>query len=346
MEKAGKVKINAGLINDYRAYIFLAVVLIAGLFAKNFYTVYNFTSIFNSATLYTFIGLGFTLCMIAGHMDLSVGYMANMGAIIAMGMFTLSGLPWFLAFLIAAGVGALTGIFNGILVAKAKIHSFIATLGTQFVLKGLMYIYCNGAEISVKGDYALTDALNASMDVLPISTVFLITLAAVVIFAIVLSKTRFGRSVYLMGGNLETAWLAGIKSDRNTIIVFMLSGIVCAFGGALFGAYMGTATPTLGEKGIAPLMVALTATIIGGTDINGGKGNVVNTFISIIAIMAMLSVVTSTVGKFEMQIMFTGIVLAFCVIYETLSKYNKQKTIGLRPNLLIQYRKETGRTKL
>lgn len=346
MEKAGKIKINAGFINDYRAYIFLAAVLIAGLFAKNFYTVYNFTSIFNSATLYTFIGIGFTLCMIAGHMDLSVGYMANMGAILVLGMYTLAGLPWIVAFLIAVGVGALTGIFNGILVAKAKIHSFIATLGTQFVLKGLMYIYCNGAEISVKGDFGLTDALNASLEFLPISTVFIITLSVVVVFAIMLAKTRFGRSVYLMGGNLETAWLAGIKSDKSTILVFMLSGIVCALGGALYAAYMGTATPTMGEKGIAPLMVALTATIIGGTDINGGKGSVVNTFISILAIVAMFSVLTTLVGKFEIQILFIGIVLAFCVIYETLSKYNKQKTIGVRPNLLHLYEKETGKQKL
>jgi len=243
-------------------------------------------------------------------------------------------------------VGALAGIFNGILVAKAKIHSFIATLGTQFVLKGLMYIYCNGAEISVKGDFGLTDALNASLDFLPVSTVFIITVAVVVIFAVVLAKTRFGRSVYLMGGNLETAWLAGIKSDKSTIIVFMLSGIVCALGGALYAAYMGTATPTLGEKGIAPLMVALTATIIGGTDINGGKGSVVNTYISILAIVAMFSVLTTIVGKFEIQILFIGIALAFCVIYETLSRYNKQRTIGLRPNLLIQYQKETGKQKL
>ncbi|MEG2881340.1 MAG: ABC transporter permease [Christensenella sp.] len=346
MEKTSKFKINAGFINEYRAYFFLAAVLIAGIFAENFYTVYNFTSIFNSSALYTFIGIGFTLCMIAGHMDLSVGYMATMGAVMVLGMYTLSGLPWVVAFMISVGVGALTGLFNGILVTKAKIHSFIATLGTQFVLKGLMYIYCNGAEISVKGDFALTDALNANMKVLPFSTIFVITLIVVAIFAIVLAKTRFGRSVYILGGNLETAWLAGIKSDKNTIIIFMLSGIVCALGGALFGAYQGTATPTLGEKGIAPLMVALTATIIGGTDTNGGKGSVVNTFVSILAIVAMFSVLTTIVGKFEMQILFIGIVLAFCVIYETLSKYNKQKTIGIRPNLLIKYQKETGKQKI
>ncbi len=347
MEQTKKMKINAGWINEHRAYLFLAGVLIAGLFATNFYNLYNFTSIFNSATMYVYIGIAFTLCMIAGHMDLSVGYMTNMGAILVMGMHTLSGLPWPLAFMIAIGVGALAGLFNGILVAKAKIHSFIATLGTQFVLRGLMYIYCNGAEISVKGDFALSDALRVTpIPALPISVTFAITLVVVVVLAIVLAKTRFGRNVYLMGGNLETAWLAGIKSEKNTILVFVISGVLCALGGSLFAAYQGSATPTMGEKGIAPLMVGLTATIIGGTDINGGKGKVVNTFIAIIAIQAMLSVLTTLGGKFEYQILLLGLVLAFCVIYETLSTYHKQRTIGVRPNLLVQFQKETGREKI
>ncbi len=339
-------KINAGFVNEYRAYFFLAAVLIAGIFAKNFFNMYNFTSILASSSLYTFIGIGFTLCMIAGHMDLSVGAMATMGAMLVLGMKTLSGLPWPVAFMVAIGVGALVGLFNGVLVAKAKIHSFIATLGTQFVLKGLMYIYSNGAEISVKGDFELTDALNASPSFLPFTLKFAITLATVIFFVVLLSKTRFGRNVYMLGGNLETAWLAGIKSDRNTILIFMLSGIVCGLGGALFGVSQGTATPTLGEKGIAPLMVALTATIIGGTDISGGKGSVLNTFISIIAIVAMFGVLTTLVGKFEIQILFIGIALAFCVLYETFGKYVKQKTIGIRPDLVNKYMQETGKSKL
>ncbi len=343
MENIKKRKINAGVINEYRAYIFLAAVLIAGLFADNFYTVYNFTSIFNTVTLYAFIGMGFTICMIAGHMDLSVGYMFNMGAIIVLGMYTLSGFSWPVAFMISIGIGALTGLFNGLLVSKAKIHSFIATLGTQFVLRGLMYIYCNGAEISVGGDFEFADKLAAKpIEQIPLSVIAIVTIIILVVIAIIMAKTRFGRNVYLMGGNLETAWLAGI-SNKNTIIVFMMSGILCAFGGALFAAYQGTATPTMGEKGIAPLMVGLTATIIGGTDINGGKGKVVNTFIPIVAIVAMLSVLTTLVGKFEYQILFLGIVLAFCVLYETLNKYNKSKVLGIRPNLLEEYKREMGR---
>jgi ribose/xylose/arabinose/galactoside ABC-type transport system permease subunit len=339
-----KPKFKVESLNHYQAFIFLVIVLLFGLFVDNFFTLFNIKSILSSTALYTFIGIGFTTCMIAGHMDLSVGYMATTGAICVLGMKTLSGLPWWLSIVIAVSVGAIVGLINGLLVTKAKIHSFIATLGMQFVLKGGMYVYCNGAEISVEGDYGLTDKLNSvPIKFLPFSVMFIITLICVVVFAIVLAKTRFGRNVYMLGGNLETAWLAGINSDKATILVFVLSSTICALGGALFGIYQGTATPTLGEKGIAPLMVALTATIIGGTDIAGGKGKVTNTFVSIIAIVAMFSVVTSLVGKFEVQILLIGFVLAVCVIYETLTKYREQRVIGVRPNLVNRYTEETGK---
>jgi len=341
---------NTGFVlffNSYRAYIFLAIVLLFGIFAENFYTLFNIKSILSSSALYTFIGLGFTTCMIAGHMDLSVGYMATTGAIVALGMKTLSGLPWVAAILITVGVGIVIGIINGLLVTKAKIHSFIVTLGMQFVLRGGMYIYCNGAEISVKGDYGLTDFLSSSpIKFLPFNWIFIITFLCVAIFAVVLAKTRLGRNIHMLGGNLETAWLAGINSDRATILVFVLSSAICAFGGALFGINQGTATPTLGEKGIAPLMIALTATIIGGTDIAGGKGKVTDTFISILAINAMFGVVTTIIGKYEMQVLLIGLVLAACVIYETYANYQKQKILGIRQELVNKYMQETGKSKL
>lgn len=339
-----KKKFNIGLINTYRAYIFLAVVLIFAAFADNFYNLFNIKSILSSSSMYTFIGIGFTFCMIAGHMDLSVGYMTTAGALVTLGMHTLTGLPWSVSILIAVAVGAVVGLINGLLVTKAKIHSFIATLGMQYVIRGGMYIYCDGKEISVKGDYGFSDILSSTpISWIPFNVFFIITLVCVIVISIVLAYTRFGRNVYMLGGNLETAWLAGINSDRSTILVFMISSMSCALGGALFGIFQGTATPTLGEKGIAPLMIALTATIIGGTDIAGGKGKVSDTFVSIVAITAMFGVVTSLLGKFEYQILLIGFVLALCVLFETLQKYVKEKEIGMRPNLIIRYQQETGK---
>jgi Ribose/xylose/arabinose/galactoside ABC-type transport systems, permease components len=333
--------------NSYRGFIFLAVVLFFGIFAKNFFTVFNMSSILHNTSLNIYLGLAFTLCMIAGHMDLSVGYMATTGMMVALGMRTLSGLPWVAAIAIAVGIGVIVGIINGLLVTKAKIHSFIVTLGMQFVLRGGMYIYCNGAEISVKKDFALSDFLKSSpIKFLPFTWLTIITLSIVAIFAIVLTMTRFGRNVHMLGGNLETAWLAGVGSDFVTILVFALSSAACALGGALYGISAGTGNPTFGEKGIAPLMIALTATIIGGCDINGGKGKVTDTAICIIAINAMYSVVMTLTGKVEVQVLLIGLVLAACVIYETYVNYQRQKVLGIRQDLLKKYMQETGKTKL
>jgi ribose/xylose/arabinose/galactoside ABC-type transport system permease subunit len=330
-------KKRAGLgktINDYRFYLLIVLMMILGIFARNFFSGFNMKAIFDSTVLYAMLGLGFTICMIAGHMDLTVGAMANMGAVLTMGMHTLSGHGWAFSITVSLAAGLLVGIINGILVSKAKIHSFITTLGMQFVLRGAMYIYCGGAEIGDKGDFAFADFLNSRIGFLPLSPKALFVLVFVIVTAFLMRNTRWGRNIYLIGGNEETAWLAGIKKDRMVISVFALSGAACAIGGAIFAICQSSALPNLGEKGISPLLVALAATIIGGTATTGGRGNVWNTFASVYALMIMSNVLTSLSGKYEVQILANGLVLAVCVFYETVTNYFRSKRIGERAFLL------------
>lgn len=328
------------LINDNRAYALVVIMLAVGFFAKNFYTIFNITAILNSTVLYTFIGIGFTICLIAAHMDLSVGVMANVGAVLVMGMHTYSKTGWFIAILVAVCAGLLFGTLNGLLITKAKIHSFITTLGMQFVLRGAMYIYCGGAEIGDKGDFALADFLNKSLAPLPLTPKVIFTLIVVVGFALLLAYTRWGRNIYMIGGNADTAWLAGIKRDAMTTLVFTISGVCCTVGGAIFAISQSSALPNLGEKGIPPLMVALAATIIGGTSTDGGSGSVFKTFIAVLGLMIMSSVLTALVGKYEIQILSIGVVLALCVLYETITKYFANKKIGIRSALVEERQKE------
>ena len=321
-------------MNEYRAYLLVVVMFACGAFGNNFYTAYNIKAILDSTLLYTFLGVSFTLCMIAGHMDLSVAAMANLGAVFTMGMHTFSGMSWGPSILIAVVLATLAGLFNGIMISKAKIHSFIATLGMQFVLKGVMYIYSKGAEISDKGDFAFADQLNKWLKPLPITPKILIMLVMVIVVAVLMRHTRFGRNIYMLGGNAETAWLAGIKSDRYTILIFAFSGACSALGGALFAIAQSSALPNMGEKGISPLLVALAATIIGGTDTNGGRGSVWNTFVAVLGLMAMSFVLSNIFGKFEVQILGNGLILAVCVFYETITAYYNNKKIGIRQPLL------------
>jgi ribose/xylose/arabinose/galactoside ABC-type transport system permease subunit len=322
------------LINDYRCYVLGAVMLLMGIFSRNFFSAFNMKSILDSTVLYSMLGLGFTLCMVAGHMDLSVGAMANMGAVLTMGMHTFSGQGWAVSITISIIAGFVVGFLNGILVSKAKIHSFITTLGMQFVLRGAMYIYCGGAEIGDKGDFAFADFLNMRIGFLPLSPKVALILLIVIAVAFLMKNTLWGRNIYLIGGNEEAAWLAGIKRDRVVISAFSVSGVVCALGGAIFAICQSSALPNMGEKGISPLLVALAATIIGGTATTGGRGSVWNTYVSIYGLMVMSNVLTSLAGKYEVVILANGLVLAACVVYETITNYFRAKRIGVRAQLL------------
>ncbi|MCI8852873.1 MAG: ABC transporter permease [Lachnospiraceae bacterium] len=334
-----KFKINGSFLNNNRAYLFLIIVLFAGIFRNNFFTGFNINSVTGNGSLVMWLGLGFTICLIAGHMDLTVQYVSTLAALLCLGLHSRQGLPWLVCILIATGMGVLVGLINGFLVTKLKIHSFIATLGMQFVLRGVMYMY-SPEEQSIGRDYTANEALNGALiPGVPFSLYFLITTLVIVIVMVFMRNTRTGRNIYMVGGNLETAWLAGVKSNQVTTIAFVLSSTCCALGGALNGIYSGAANISMGEKGIAPLMIALTATIIGGTDIAGGHGSVFNTYISLVAVAFLRALFKKT----EMQVLVIAIILIACICYETIAQYRKSKVLGTRPNLHQEYLKETGK---
>ena len=343
-----KKRINAYLINSNRCYLFLALTLIlCALFGKNTFTPYSINAVTGNNSLVMWIGLGFTICLIAGHMDLSAMYVTTLGSLLSIGLHVETKLPWAVAILCTVLAGVVVGLINGTLATYFKIPSFIVTLGMQFVLRGVMYILTDlltgtaGKEMSIrKADNAFQSLLTdpVSQKLFPFCPYFLITTAVVFLVCIFLRSTRTGRNIYMVGGNLETAWLAGIKSQQVTILAFVISSTACALGGALYGVYAGAASITMGEKGISPLMIALTATIIGGTSIYGGKGSVIWTWVSLLAIAFLKSLFKKT----EAQVLVISIILIACIVYETLVQYHRSKVIGTRPNLHLEYLTEKG----
>lgn len=334
--KQKKTKLNLNFINTNRSYFFLVLILLCGLFAKKFFTAYNINAVTGNGSLVIWLGLGFTVCMIAGHFDLSAMYVSTLSALLCLGLRDKNELPWIVCIVIATLSGTVTGLLNGVLVSKVKIPSFIVTLGMQFVLKGVMYIYTGGAELSIGRDYTANEVLTATLGPIPLSVFFLITTVATFVLMILLRYTRLGRNICMVGGNLDTAWLAGVKSDLVTTVAFMISGTVCALGGALNGIYSGAASITMGEKGISPLMIALTATIIGGTSVYGGKGSVIWTYISLIAI----SFLKSLCKKTETQVLVIAAILIVCIAYETIAQYRRNRIVGMRPNLHLEHLEE------
>ena len=320
--------------DKYRIFILFVVVFIfMSLFAPRFFNLFNFTTILNAVALNAVVAVGFTVLMICGHMDLSIGTTITFAGALTMGLQPYLG---FAGSVVAALLGgALVGLFNGFLVAKGKINSFIVTLGTMTILQGSIYQFSGGNSISVNTDqvFVISDFLQKNF--LPLLTPRTILVAAlVIVMEFVLRRTRVGRNFYIVGGNRNTAWLAGIATDRYLIAAFVLSGLTAAVGGIITSLVSTAATLKLGENS---LMYVLTATIIGGTAMSGGKGGVVRSVVAIMSLeMLYTGIILFGLGN-EVKIFFAGLILAYVVLYESYATYRHEKTLGQRPELMKEF---------
>ncbi|MHB8963056.1 MAG: ABC transporter permease [Saccharofermentanales bacterium] len=318
-------------IDHNRIYLLLILVFVfMSAAAPNFFTLFNFTNILRGSSLGALAAIGFTVVMISGQLDLSIATVINLAAVFTIGMQPTYG--WTVAILVGTLSGALVGLINGLMVAKGKINSFIVTLGTMTVLQGFTYMYCKGGSLNIT-NFELGDWLEKStIPLLPPRVI--ITIALVVIFEIILLKTRSGKSFFVVGGNRHTAWLAGLKTDRFIIISFILSGLTAAISGVLFSISISSAVPNMGEKGVSPLMTVMAATIIGGTSMAGGKGSIVKSAAAVLLLTMISNGLNCFGAGYEVQIFVSGAVLSIVVFYEAYALYKQDKLKGLRAELL------------
>ncbi|MEI6875785.1 MAG: ABC transporter permease, partial [Spirochaetota bacterium] len=295
-----------------------------------FFSIFNFTTILNAIAMNATVAIGFTVVMICGQLDLSIGTVITFAGVLTMGLEPSLGFAGSIA--VAVLGGALVGLLNGLLVAKGKINSFIVTLGTMTILQGAIYQFSGGNSISVTSDQAfvISDFLGKSL--LPLVTPrILIALTLVIFMEIYLRRTRAGRNFYIVGGNKSTAWLAGINTDRYIIAAFVLSGVMAAIGGIVSVLVSTAATLRLGETS---LMYVISATIIGGTAMSGGKGGILRSVIAIFTLeMLYTGVILFGLGN-EVKIFLAGIILAIVVLYEAYATYKHEKSLGQRPELM------------
>ncbi len=330
MRKLGKNSLLA-FGDKYRIYILFALVFaFMSLFAPRFFNVFNITSILKVISMNACVAIGFTVVMICGQLDLSIGTVITFAGVLALGLKPALGYAGSIA--VAVVAGGLVGVLNGLLVAKAKINSFIVTLGTMTVLQGAIYQFSGGNSISVSTPdaFVISDFLGKSL--LPLLTPrILISLVLVLAMEAYLRRTRSGRNFYLVGGNRNTAWLAGIPTDKYTVAAFVLSGVGAAIGGVLSVLESTAATLKLGENS---LMYVISATIIGGTAMSGGKGGVLRSVVAIFTLeMLYTGVILFGLGN-EVKIFIAGLILAYVVLYEAYATYKHENDLGRRPELM------------
>ncbi len=317
----------------YRARVVLVCLAVFALMSilapREFPTWGNFENILRATSTDALAAAGFTLVMLTGNLDLSIGSSMTMGGTVVMLAQPIFGWPG--AFFLAGAVGCLIGLFNGFLVARVKINSFIVTLGTMTILHGLTRRLLEGGSKSlddVAAGMRMVEWLNS---VWPWSPRVLLIFLPILLIEIILRRTRAGRNVFLIGGNRQAAWYAGILTDRTIVGAFLVSGFLSALGGALAAAAQNTAMPNLGDKS---LMLVVAAVIVGGTSMAGGRGSVVMSIIALLALNALTNGLGYLGASKSVKLIANGMMLSAVIVYDAWRAVAMEKVRGQRRELL------------
>lgn len=240
--------------------------------SDRFFTVNNLLNVARQISINAIISVGMTLVILTGGIDLSVGSIVALTGSITAGLLV-GGYAIFPAILMGLVVGSLLGLCNGLLITRAEIPPFIATLGTMTVARGLTLVYTEGRPITGMEE-AFRFLGGGYVAGIPVPVIIMVLIFAVAY--IMLKKTRLGRYIYAIGGNEEAARLSGINTKKILLSVYVLGGLLAGISGIIMASRLNSAQPT---AGISFELDAIAAVVLGGTSLSGGVGTIGGTLI-------------------------------------------------------------------
>lgn len=269
------IKQNLFKYKSIVALIILCAVI--SIVSPRFLGIANLRNLFTQISVNGVISLGMTFVILTGGIDLSVGSVVAISGAVAAATIQSTG-SIILGILAALFTGIFVGFINGLVVARGKIQAFVATLATQTVFRGVTYVFTGGNPISGLSDDFIK-ITNSRILGIPVPVIM--TIIVFVICAYILTQTRYGRYVYAVGGNEDSARLSGISVNNIKIWVYIISGITAAIAGIIVTSRIGSAAPTPGN---GYELDAIAAIVIGGTNLVGGEGTIVGTIIGVLII--------------------------------------------------------------
>ncbi len=257
--------------------IFLVICILLAMISPAFATLRNLTNVIRQVSIIGILAMGVTFCIITTGIDLSSGsVLAFVGVIVASFSQTKVVdtqpislvMPIFFALLVGLAAGALMGYSNGALTAYGRIPPFVATLGMMTVARGAALLYSGGRPIGyLKKSFTFLGGGYFMKIPIPIWIYILVG----VVSYILLSKSKFGRYVFAIGGNMQAARICGINVEKTLVLVYMYAGILSAVSGILLVARTAAGNPTYG---LSYELDAIASTVIGGTSLSGGVGSI------------------------------------------------------------------------
>ncbi|MGA2795366.1 MAG: ribose ABC transporter permease [Roseiarcus sp.] len=298
----------ARFLRLYGMALVLVVLLVAlGMLQPRALNVTNVLNLARQISITALVSAGQTLVILAAQIDLSVGSVLGLAGVIAAGVLRDTGSAT-LAVLAGLGVGGACGLVNGVIVAKGKVAAFIVTLATLGIANGIVLLYTGARPIAVQ-DEAFAFLGEGKLGGVPFPII--LALVVYVVLWFVLSRTRFGRYNYAIGGNELATRLAGVPVDRYKIYIFVTAGVLAGLTGVVLTARLGSGVPTLG---IGFELISITAVVLGGTSLFGGEGRIWGTLVGA-AITGVIANGLSILGVGAYyQPVVTGIVILIAVL--------------------------------
>lgn len=256
----------------------LGVVIVAGLFFaatnETFLTSGNVTNVAVQSSMIILVALGMTVVILCGGIDLSVGSAAAVVGVVTVELGSTHGVPVVLAVAAGLATGVAIGLLNGAVVTLLRVPDFIATLGTLTALRGAAFLLAGGFAIrSTDADLGWL----ARGEIAGLQVPIVITLVAFAAVALMLRHTSLGRAFHAVGGNRQTAHLAGLDVRRVTVAAYAICGLLTALAGVVLAARTASGSP---QAAAGWELEAVAIVILGGTNLFGGRGGVVGTVLA------------------------------------------------------------------
>lgn len=322
-EKKSGFKKVISMIGGDKLVLLGAILIVFILFTslnKNFLTWQNMVNLLVAASLVGVVAVGHTYLIIAGQNDLSPGSVAAFSGVLV-ALLLGKGLPIFAAVFITLCFGVLFGLFNAWMVNGIKLEAFIATLVTQTIVRGFAYIICNGKPVAISN---MTFIRLGNLRFLNLPLAVWLMIISFVVFGFILAKTKFGRSVYAIGGSAEAARLAGLNPKRIVTLCFILIGVLTSLGGMIFAARMNAGQPA---ANVNLEFDAITAVILGGVSFAGGVGGMFGTVLGVFLIQAFnTGLIMVNVPTFW-QSVAKGALLLFALSFDYIRKERREKEL-------------------
>lgn len=291
-----------------------ALIIGLGLAAPQFLTGANATAILHQCAMVLIVGIGMTMLLIAGEVDISVGASMGFSSCVVMDVINQTN-SILLGIMAGLAFGGLIGLFNGLVVTRLRVNSLIATIATMMALRGGVFLYTREA---VQNHHQIPEFLTIGAGYVgPIPVPVIIAVVLTAIAFVILTFTKYGRYIFASGANPRAARLSGISPERVKLTAFVVTGLLVGVASVILASLLNAGQPTAGQ-GFELIVIA--AVLLGGTSLFGGRGTLLGTILGILILKIIDNGIIILRWDQDLQIIVPGVVIIVATYLDQLRK--------------------------